>query len=405
MALYRVQGNGKAPVGLQVGDEVVTGGGTYRILGVNADGSYRSSLSNKYQTIYNYRGSYGTPSAGQTDAAQVRTPGYTPSGAASEAKAALDRVLAEKPGSYTSRWDKELDTLYDQIANRKAFSYDLGSDPLYRQYREQYQSAGRLAMENTMGAAAALTGGYGSSYSQQAGQQSYNAYLQKLNEVVPDLYAQARSQYDREGAALSERYALISSREKSDYDRYRDRVTDYYAALSDARSAYQSEAQRSETLALQYAKLANDNYWNELNYRSDREDAANAQYWKQLVPMRTSRLRRRKRRRRPGRRRRRRARRRTSRQNVHPPLPEAEAKSAAEQRPARRAATRSTEKARGRRADDKASGCKAKPTHCGRRAALVRGRHVFRDAGAGTARSGRRDGFCRRVRQSHGQLL
>lgn len=405
MALYRVQGNGKAPVGLQVGDEVVTGGGTYRILGVNADGSYRSSLSNKYQTIYNYRGSYGTPSAGQTDAAQVRTPGYTPSGAASEAKAALDRVLAEKPGSYTSRWDKELDTLYDQIANRKAFSYDLGSDPLYRQYREQYQSAGRLAMENTMGAAAALTGGYGSSYSQQAGQQSYNAYLQKLNEVVPDLYAQARSQYDREGAALSERYALISSREKSDYDRYRDQVTDYYAALSDARSAYQSEAQRSETLALQYAKLANDNYWNELNYRSDREDAANAQYWKQLAYAdkqaaaaekaaqarqeggadgqdegqadKTFIL--------PCQRQRRKAQQNSAR--------------------ARRAATRSTEKARGRRADDKASGCKAKPTHCGRRAALVRGRHVFRDAGAGTARSGRRDGFCRRVRQSHGQLL
>ena len=283
MALYRVQGNGKAPAGLQAGDEVVTGGGTYRILGVNADGSYRSSLSNKYQTIYNYRGSYGTAPAGQTDTAQVRTPGYTPSGAASEAKAALDRVLAEKPGSYTSRWDKELDSLYEQIANRKAFSYDLGADPMYRQYREQYQSAGRLAMENTMGAAAALTGGYGSSYSQQAGQQAYNAYLQKLNEVVPELYAQARDQYDREGTALSERYARISSREKSDYDRYRDQMSDYYAELSDARSAYQSEAQRSENLALQYAKLANDNYWNELNYRSDREDAANAQYWKQLA--------------------------------------------------------------------------------------------------------------------------
>ena len=47
MALYRVQGNGKAPGGLQVGDEAVTGGGTYRLLGVNADGSHRSSLSNK----------------------------------------------------------------------------------------------------------------------------------------------------------------------------------------------------------------------------------------------------------------------------------------------------------------------------------------------------------------------
>ncbi len=63
MALYRVQGNGKAPTGLQAGDEVVTGGGTYRILGVNADGSYRSALSNQQQTIYNYRGSYGTPAA------------------------------------------------------------------------------------------------------------------------------------------------------------------------------------------------------------------------------------------------------------------------------------------------------------------------------------------------------
>lgn len=86
---------------------------------------------------------------------------------------------------------------------------------MYRQYREQYQSAGRLAMENTMGAAASLTGGYGSSYSQQAGQQAYNVYLQKLNEVVPELYAQARSQYDREGSALSERYARISSRERA----------------------------------------------------------------------------------------------------------------------------------------------------------------------------------------------
>ena len=32
MALYRVQSNGKAPTGLQAGDEVVTGGGSYRML-------------------------------------------------------------------------------------------------------------------------------------------------------------------------------------------------------------------------------------------------------------------------------------------------------------------------------------------------------------------------------------
>ena len=293
MALYRVQSNGKAPVGLSAGDEVVTGGGTYRILGVNADGSYRSVLSNQSQTIRNYQGSYAVP---EQRAAQAKTAPtfsserYTPSGETEQARAELARVQSEKPGGYVSGWDKELDALYDQIASRGAFSYDLGTDPVYRQYREQYQSAGRMAMEDTMGRAAALTGGYGSSYGQQAGQQAYNAYLQKLNEAVPGLYAQAREQYDREGSALYDRYDLVRSRDVSDYARYRDRVSDYYAALSDARSAYDTAADRdyrrysdSQSRALQEAKLANDNYWNQLEYEADRTDAANAQYWKQLA--------------------------------------------------------------------------------------------------------------------------
>ena len=292
MALYRVQSNGKAPAGLSVGDEVVTGGGTYRILGVNADGSYRSVLSNQSQTIRNYQGSYAVPgqSAAQTKTAPTFTSErYTPSGETEQARAEVSRVLAEKPGSYVSGWDKELDALYDEIANRGAFSYDLGTDPVYRQYREQYQSAGRMAMEDTMGRAAALTGGYGSSYGQQAGQQAYNAYLQKLNEIMPELYSQAREQYDREGSALYDRYDLVRSRDASDYARYRDRVSDYYAELSDARSAYEAEANRdyqrysdSQSRALQEAKLASDNYWNQLEYDADRADAATAQYWKQL---------------------------------------------------------------------------------------------------------------------------
>ena len=153
MALYRVQSNGKAPTGLQAGDEVVTGGGTYRILGVNADGSYRSALSNQQQTIYNYRGSYGVPAA-----RAAQQPVQDLSGV-SEAKAALGRVQAAKPGAYASRWEGQLQGLYDRIAERGDFSYDLGRDPVYRQAREQYQTAGRLSMQDTMGQAAALTGG------------------------------------------------------------------------------------------------------------------------------------------------------------------------------------------------------------------------------------------------------
>lgn len=38
----QVGSDGKAPAGLKAGDSVKTGGGVYRITGVNADGSYQS---------------------------------------------------------------------------------------------------------------------------------------------------------------------------------------------------------------------------------------------------------------------------------------------------------------------------------------------------------------------------
>ena len=61
MGIFKVQSNGKAPAGLAVGDQVVTGGGTYVITGVKTDGSYSSVLLNQSQTTYSYRGKYDTP--------------------------------------------------------------------------------------------------------------------------------------------------------------------------------------------------------------------------------------------------------------------------------------------------------------------------------------------------------
>ena len=276
MALYRVQSNGKAPLGLKAGDEVVTGGGTYRILGVNSDGSYRSALSNKYQTTGSYRGAYGVPGASGASGTQE---GGSQLPRLPELTGGTRQTQLQKPSAYSSQWTKTLEGLYDEISNRKAFSYDLGTDPMYQQYRQQYQSLGRAAMEDTMGKAAALTGGYGSSYSQAAGQQAYNAYLQSLNEVVPELYSQARAQYTQAGSDLLSRYQLALGREQADYEKYRDAMQDYYSELADARSREQYEA----NLALQYAKLQSSDYWNSREYEADRADAANAQYWKQLT--------------------------------------------------------------------------------------------------------------------------
>ncbi|MDO4732454.1 MAG: hypothetical protein Q4B50_02915 [Bacillota bacterium] len=64
MGIYKVQSNGFAPVGLKAGDQVVTGGGTYLITRVKADGSYDSQQMNPGQTTYNYSGSYDIPPGG-----------------------------------------------------------------------------------------------------------------------------------------------------------------------------------------------------------------------------------------------------------------------------------------------------------------------------------------------------
>lgn len=56
--IVKVRADGTAPGGLSVGDRVVTGGGTYEITGVNADGTYQSKIVDKNQTTYNYTGSY-----------------------------------------------------------------------------------------------------------------------------------------------------------------------------------------------------------------------------------------------------------------------------------------------------------------------------------------------------------
>ena len=272
MAIYRVE-NGKAPAGLSAGDEVVTGGGTYRITGVNADGSYQSQVSNKAQTTKNYKGQYTqrqSPllSQGVSGYTQGKLNGleggYTPGSTVQQAQAYLNQVQSRRPGSYESQWDGELTELYNRIANRKPFSYDLGTDPVYQQYREQYQRQGRLAMQDTMGQAAALTGGYGSTYGEQVGQQAYNAYLQNLNDIVPDLYNAAYNRYRDEGTDLYNQYGLLSDRENQAYNRYRDTVNDYYSDLSDARSAYDSAYSRdynqwSDQLSYWSQKAANEN--------------------------------------------------------------------------------------------------------------------------------------------------
>ena len=133
--------------------------------------------------------------------------------------------------------DRELNRLYTAITGRPSFSYSPSGDPMYQSYADRYLQNGRLAMRDSMGQGAALTGGYGSSYAQSVGQQQYNEYLRSLGEVLPELYGLAWQRYSAEGEQLQKAYDLAWQRRENAYQRGRD-------ALADERWASEQELER-----------------------------------------------------------------------------------------------------------------------------------------------------------------
>lgn len=180
-----------------------------------------------------------TPADTPTDAPKYEA--YKPSDTVVQAEAMLQQHMANKPGAYQSPWQDQLNDIINKINNREEFSYDLNGDALYQQYKDQYTTQGKLAMMDTMGQAASLTGGYGNSYAQSVGQQAYQGYLQGLNDKVPELYQLALNMYNADVDDMYNQAALLGQMEDQEYGRYRDQVSDHYAELDRLYNQYNTE--------------------------------------------------------------------------------------------------------------------------------------------------------------------
>ncbi len=246
----------------------------------------------RQENNYNYGGSTGAGGysfSGGTYKApsySYSVKGYDPAGdkAYQQALSALQGAYGNTP-TYTPTYDAQINDIYNQIMNRSKFKYSLSSDPLYQEAREQYVGQGQMAMMNTMGQAAALTGGYGSSYSQAVGQQQYNAYLQSLNERVPEYYDRAFNQWQAEGSDLYNQYGLVKDLSDTEYSKYRDRVSDYWNNIdylaNQENNAYNRGADNywnTENANMSnYWYAANmdfDNYWKSMNAAISQQKAA-----------------------------------------------------------------------------------------------------------------------------------
>lgn len=176
-----------------------------------------------------------------------------------------------RPGPYQSQYETQINSILDTIYNRKPFDVknDANYNALYDQYRERYQAQAQRAMNDAMASAQAQTGGYGSTYSQAAGQQAYDNTMQGMNDNSLSLLNLAYDIYQGDRANDYNKLNAYQSVDNTDYSRYRDTMADWE---SDRNFGYQQY--RDNVADWQTDRNYNANqYWN--SFQQDRSGYEN----------------------------------------------------------------------------------------------------------------------------------
>lgn len=141
-------------------------------------------------------------------------------------------------GQYKNAYAPAINDALNRILNREAFNYDVNTDGLYQQIRDNYVKQGRQAAMDVQGQSAALSGGYGNSYGVLAGNQAYQEQLTNLSNRIPELYQLAYNRYNDEDTRNRNDLSALQGLEATDYARYQDETSAYDAALQTAYRKY-----------------------------------------------------------------------------------------------------------------------------------------------------------------------
>ena len=121
-----------------------------------------------------------------------------------------------KQGTYNSKYQPQIDSALDRVVN---WSYDPMQDANYQALAKVYNAQGNIAAKNSLADAAALNGGYGTSYAASAAQQARNQYNQQLAAMIPELENTA---YQRAQGT----YNALMDADNTQYGRFRDTEQD-----------------------------------------------------------------------------------------------------------------------------------------------------------------------------------
>lgn len=175
---------------------------------------------------------------------------YSKSSAVLQAEQLLQSKIDQ---GYAGTHKEALNNLLNEIMNREDFEYDVDKDQMFQQALASAMGSGKTAMQDTMGQAAALTGGYGSTYATTAGNQAYNAFIEDAYNNLPEYYNMALAAYEAEGQQMLQQYSVLDAADTKEYgqwydeinleyQRTRDMVNDDYNAWSANNTMYANAA-------------------------------------------------------------------------------------------------------------------------------------------------------------------
>ena len=206
-----------------------------------SNGSYLNPVT-KYNNVFTAQ-----PDNLQGSASANTAPAFQPSQSLSNAQASLNQLQANQPGEYSSSYTSQINSMLDKILNRTPFSYDMNADPIYQQYKDQYVRQGQTAARDVTGQMAALSGGYGNSYAATAGNQAYQASLAQLNNIIPQLYGQAASNYYQQGQQMLGNLSALQSQDSNAYNQHQGLTNNYFNSLNAAQNAVNSAFSQENT--------------------------------------------------------------------------------------------------------------------------------------------------------------
>ena len=168
----------------------------------------------------------------------------------------------------------DVNELYDQVQN---YTYDPQKDGLFQMYKNQYQAQGTRAMQNQMGVAAALSGGYNSSVAQTSAQQQYQDIMSGLNDKAAetyqlnrqnliDRYNTARDMNNAGNDAYWKQVDVRANRMNNAYSAYNDDRTFQYNKYNNDRTYWQTQGQNAQTQINWQKEYDQTNAWNKKNY-------------------------------------------------------------------------------------------------------------------------------------------